>query len=147
MVIGGKIGKMESTSAFTRSVIGFDLFFELDPRLREKQEDYKDSNKKWIDYEDLICARANFGLIVLDNLVYVFGGISKAVLPQKDSKSEPYIPVMSGPAVECFNPKLNKWSEIKINNMPSIGAFSWCSISNSNPEKILIVGGTDGEVL
>ena len=54
---------MESTSAFTRSVIGFDLFFELDPRLREKQEDYKDSNKKWIDYEDLICARANFGLI------------------------------------------------------------------------------------
>jgi hypothetical protein len=29
------------------------------------------------------CARANFGLIVLDNLVYVFGGISKATSPEK----------------------------------------------------------------
>jgi len=46
--------------------------------------------------------------------------------------------------VEQYNPKLNIWSEINIENMPSIGAFSWCSISKSNPEKILIVGGTDG---
>jgi len=72
---------------FTRSVIGFDLYFELDPRLREKQENYKDLNKKWIDYKDMKCARANFGLIVLDNLVYVFGGICKAVSPEKGKKN------------------------------------------------------------
>jgi hypothetical protein len=33
------------------------------------------------------CARANFGLIVLDNLVYVFGGISKAVSAEKSKNS------------------------------------------------------------
>ena len=132
---------------FTKSVIGFDLWFELDPSLRKKQPDYEQKNKKWIDCEDLICSRANFGLIVLDNLVYAFGGISKAVLPEKNKKCEPYLPVMSDPVLECYNPKVNKWTEIKINNMPSIGAFSWCSISKTNPEKILIIGGTDGEVL
>jgi len=44
-------------------------------------------NKKWIDYKDMKCARSNFGLIVLDNLVYVFGGISKAVCPEKGKKN------------------------------------------------------------
>ncbi len=93
------------------------------------------------------CARANFGLIVLDNLVYVFGGISKATSPEKSKDAQPYLPLLSDPVVEQYNPKLNIWTEIKIENMPYIGAFSWCSISKSNPEKILIVGGTDGQNL
>ena len=84
--------------------------------------------------------RACFSHIVIDNKVYVFGGISGNSQTQKKT----HVPIVSEPNTERYDPKLDKWEKIDIKDSPSLGAFSWSKI---NKNQIFILGGTNGDVM
>jgi N-acetylneuraminic acid mutarotase len=71
--------------------------------------------------------RACFSHIVIDNKVYVYGGISG----NSKTKNEAYVPIVSEPNTERYDPKLNKWEKIDIKNSPSLGAFSWSKLNEN----------------
>merc|ERR1719265_989795 len=74
LAIGGKVGTHQSSCSYTTSVIGLDMKYVLSPWLADK---VGDTNKvEWQMLAPMSTARANFAHLVLDNLVYVFGGIS-----------------------------------------------------------------------
>lgn len=85
--------------------------------------------------------RANFAWTVVDNMVYVFGGISD----RGPSQEEAHVPQLVSDLCERYDPKLDKWETIKIENAFPLGAFGWTVLDS--PEKIMIVGGTDGDML
>ena len=55
-----------------------------------------------------------------------------------------HIPIVSEPNTERYDPKLDKWDTIIIKDSPSLGAFSWSKI---NDNQILILGGTNGDIM
>jgi len=70
-------------------------------------------NMGWHSLEGMSAPRANFALTVLDNMVYVFGGISGT-----GSGKESHWPQLVQSITEKYNPNLNKWENIEINNAP-----------------------------
>ena len=84
--------------------------------------------------------RACFSHIVIDNKVYVFGGISG----NSQTKKKTHVPIVSEPNTERYDPKLDSWEKIYIEDSPSLAAFSWSKI---NKNQILILGGTNGDVM
>lgn len=84
--------------------------------------------------------RANFSHIVIDNKVYVFGGIKG----NSKEKKHTHAPIISQPNTERYDPKLDKWETIEIKNSPTLGAFLWSKINNN---QILILGGTNGDIM
>jgi N-acetylneuraminic acid mutarotase len=68
-------------------------------------------------------ARANFALIVLDNLVYVFGGITA-----KGKGKNHHIPSIVNDLTERYNPNNDVWEKIEIKNAPPLCAFSWTTL-------------------
>ena len=57
----------------------------------------------WEMSADMHEARSNFAATVIDNFVYVFGGIS--------GKTETHTPVIAK-SIECYDPNTNLWHEI-----------------------------------
>lgn len=87
--------------------------------------------------------RANFCHLVLDNLVYVFGGISGTL---EESGAEAHFPKMATLNAERYNPAADTWEEFEIPNIPSLGAFAWTTYGKDS-SKIIILGGTDGDLI
>ena len=75
LVIGGKVGTSASSCSPVNSVIGLDLIFVLSPWLAEKYGRL-DEKPEWQACANMQTARANFSHLVVDNLVFVFGGVS-----------------------------------------------------------------------
>ena len=48
------------------------------------------------------------------------------------------------PNTERYDPQLDKWETIIIEDSPSLGAFSWTKI---NKNEILILGGTNEDIM
>lgn len=84
--------------------------------------------------------RANFAHIVMDNLVYVFGGISGT-----GEGVNSHRPLMCSNPAERYDPKADKWEVLEIPNAPQLAAFSWTRLGD-NSSKIIILGGTDGDL-
>lgn len=135
LVIGGKTGNHLNEAAFSNSVIGFDLKTIYEPWLQDK------SGEKWVQLNNMQSARANFAFTVVDNLVYVFGGVGGI----GNTPESVHIPQLVSNMCERYDPKLDKWETIKIENSFPLGAFGWTVLDS--PEKIMIVGGTDGDML
>ena len=68
--------------------------------------------------------RANFCHIVLDNLVYVFGGIAGTV----DEKKNSHCPKMATINAERYDPQADVWEKYEIPDVPSLGAFAWTQL-------------------
>jgi len=86
--------------------------------------------------------RANFCHLVLDNMVYVFGGIAG----QSSKKNEEHFPKMPTVVAEKYNPIEDSWEKIEIPHIPSLGAFAWTP-KGKNTSEMIILGGTDGDVI
>lgn len=90
--------------------------------------------------------RANFALTTIDNMVYVYGGITA----RGDGKDS-HIPHIATTVCERYDPKLDKWEDFEIKNAPPLAAFSWTLIppfdKNGDSPKMLIMGGTDGDLI
>ena len=86
--------------------------------------------------------RANFSHIVMDNKVYVFGGISGNV----DDKKNFHAPKMATVNAERYDPVTDVWEKYEIPDIPSLGAFAWTQLGKDS-SKILILGGTDGDLI
>ena len=71
--------------------------------------------------------RACFSHIVIDNKVYVYGGISG----NSKTKKNTHAPIVSEPNTERYDPQLDKWETIIINDSPSLGAYSWTKINKN----------------
>ena len=102
LVIGGKVGMSASSCSPTTSVISLDLKFVLSPWLAEKLGQY--DKVEWEGCANMQTARANFSHLVVDNLVFVFGGVSG-----NGKRAESHCPVLSSPVVERYDPITNKW--------------------------------------
>jgi hypothetical protein len=63
-------------------------------------------------------ARSNFSALVIDQFIYVLGGISGG--------DEKYKPIMSQPMCEQYSIEHNKWIPIEISGMSPIAAFAFC---------------------
>lgn len=85
--------------------------------------------------------RANFAHTVVDNNVYVFGGIGNYG-PNPENAHEPQLVTN---ICEKYDPKADEWTTIQIQNAFPVGAFGWCVLDS--PEKIMVFGGTDGDFL
>ena len=85
-------------------------------------------------------ARACFSHIVIDNKIYVFGGISG----NNDGENS-HTPKISDPLAERYDPIEDKWELFEIKNSPSVAAFSWTKLGK-NSNKIMILGGTNGDL-
>ena len=125
VVIGGKTGPTPATSNYSNSVIGMPL--------KEFNEAVSETCK-WQILEPMICARANFGWQVINNQVFVFGGISS---------KQGHLPQLANPLCEKYDPITNTWQAVEIEGASPLAAFGW----TVHEEKLLIVGGTDGEML
>jgi len=82
------------------------------------------------------CNRASFAHTVVENKVYVFGGLSG----KHDNA-----PILADSAAEVYDPISDKWERIEIQNALSLAAFGWTTLGS--PEQIMILGGSDGEIL
>lgn len=104
LVIGGKTGNYLNDATYSSSVIGFDLKTVYEPWLQDK------SGEKWAQLSSMQSARANFAFAVVDNLVYVFGGVSGT----GDGPDKAHIPQLVSNLCERYDPKLDKWETIQI---------------------------------
>ena len=86
--------------------------------------------------------RANFGLCQLDNFVYVFGGIQS-----KGKGKRSHVPNIVDVLAEKYDAANDKWEKIEIKGAPPLAAFSWTTLGPKNPGKIMILGGSDGDLL
>ena len=71
-VFGGKIGDFKSDCKFSNTVFSLDLTIFLLPELDKKIK----TEKKWIEQSSMTTARASFSHIVIEDIIYVFGGMS-----------------------------------------------------------------------
>ena len=94
---------------------------------------------EWVQCSPMQCARSNFAMIALNNMVYVYGGISGA-----GDATEAHHPVLAEIVIERYTPKIDSWEPIVVNDAPKLAAFSWCRLGNE--AKIAILGGTNGEI-
>lgn len=86
--------------------------------------------------------RANFSHLVLDNFVYIFGGISGNV----DAKNSTHCPKMPTINAERYDPATDNWENFEIPDIPSLGAFAWTTLGKDS-SKMVILGGTDGDLI
>ena len=84
-------------------------------------------------------ARANFALTVIDNFVYVYGGIQN-----RGTGNEVHKPITATIA-EKYDPITNIWETLEIQGAISLAAFGWTTLDSN--DKILILGGSDGDTL
>lgn len=136
MVLGGK--SELGSQGWLKSVESLNMTYYMYPHLRPKQKDPLPPYETylWEDLAPMKNCRANFAAIVLDNLVYVYGGIS--------GKKEVHHPVFANQVVERYSPNTKEWSELKIDNAPNVAAFAWAPLLD---HKIAIYGGTDGDLI
>lgn len=142
LIIGGKIGKAVSTCAYTDSVLYLDIVFALQPYLITKIKDAKNMKFDWKTCKSMNNRRANFCHLVLDNMVYIFGGISG----QSNEKKHEHVPKMPTVVAEKYDPVADSWEKIEIPNIMPLGAFAWTPKGKDSSE-IIILGGTDGDVI
>lgn len=76
LVMGGKVGVQLGTCAYTDSVLAYDMLFVFQPWLETKMEGAKSKPQTWQTCKQMHSRRANFCHILIDNYVYVFGGIA-----------------------------------------------------------------------
>ena len=84
--------------------------------------------------------RANFGLTVCGNIVYVFGGISG-----RGEGKESHFPTMAK-TIEGYDPTNDAWMPFEIEGAPNYGAFGYTPLP-PNDGRIMILGGSDGEIV
>jgi len=66
------------------------------------------------------CARSNFAHLVLDNIVYAFGGISG-----KGSGDAKHHPTVASTIAEKYDPAADAWSAIEVAGALPLAAFGW----------------------
>lgn len=142
LVFGGRVGTNLDDCDYSSSVIGLDL----------KEVVKGDAPaSKWTDLKPMSTARTSFAHTVIDNKVYVFGGIS-AKQEVEINGSKIMAPVMSTPVSEVYDPVSDTWEEVKleaffndrkIEGFGGLAAFGWTKIKSS----LLIVGGSNGDLL
>ena len=86
-------------------------------------------------------SRANFAFTVVDNILYVFGGIGG----QGPTPETAHEPQMVNNLCEKYDPKTNVWETIEIKNAFPVGAFGWTVLDS--PERVMVFGGSDGDYL
>jgi len=86
-------------------------------------------------------ARANFMLTVIDNKVYVYGGISGR--GTEDEKR--HVPIMAESVCEVYDPVANTWTSLEMEGAFPIADFGATQLKE--PTQFLIFGGTDGCML
>lgn len=69
----------------------------------------------------------------------MFGGLAG-----HSQGSEPWRPALASTICEHYQPHLETWSEIIIQNLPNLAATSWASTDDG---RIFILGGSDGSLL
>lgn len=139
IVMGGKVGRTQATASFTKSVLGIDLKLILSPWLQEKLG--QEAPKEWMTLANMNQPRSNFAHCVVNNLIYIYGGIS-GQLSGKDA----HFPTLANPPVERYDPVKDQWEVIEIQGAPELAAFGWCPMSQGS-NSIYILGGTDGSVI
>lgn len=98
LLIGGKVGNTLSACGYTNSVIGYEMNFVFQPWLKAKVDPKTTSQVGWKSLDSMKFNRANFGLSVCENFVYVFGGIAG-----KGEGKESHMPTLSA-IVEKYDP-------------------------------------------
>ena len=73
--MGGKIGKYLSTCVFTKSVLSYEMIYVFEPWLRDDLDPENKLYNNWNTCQSMSVERACFSHLVIDNKVYVFGGI------------------------------------------------------------------------
>jgi len=73
--MGGKEGNLTSNCVYSDTVIGFDMKCIFEPWLKTADQDGPEGSFNWKSKASMNSPRANFASMVLDNFVYVFGGI------------------------------------------------------------------------
>lgn len=139
MVFGGK----ESRRNWTNSVISLDLKPYFKQGLTKTNEDGTTTlvESSWKDLAPMLSARANFAILALKNIIYVYGGISGA---DSQPGREKY-PTLANPPIERYTIASNSWESFTISMVTPLAAFSWCRVGET--AQIAILGGTNGEIL
>lgn len=96
----------------------------MDPYLRQKFDPENKLVTKWESVKNMENQRANFAHIVLDKLVYVFGGIKS-----KGEKKNAHVPEIVNILTERYDINTDIWETIEIQNAPPLGAFAWTSLA------------------
>jgi len=116
--------------------------YVFDPYLKRKDDPDNKIDVLWETNKNMSNARANFALVVLDNLVYVFGGIKS-----KGKGKSSHVPSTVDIITERYDVNSDTWENIAIDGAPSLGAFAWTSLAPKHEGQILVLGGTDGDIL
>lgn len=103
------------------------MIFVFEPWLRVDLDPENKLYNNWNTCQSMSVERACFSHLVIDNKVYVFGGIQG----NSKEKKNKHIPIISNPNTERYDPKLDKWETIIIKDSPSLGAFSWSKINDN----------------
>lgn len=110
----------------------------MNPHLKKGEDKKKPTYEvsTWQTVAPMKNKRAAFGAVVVNNEIYVFGGIS--------GKEGTHKPILAQNVVEKYNPSTNEWTEVKIDGLTPRAAFAFTSISNN---RIAVFGGTDGTII
>lgn len=108
MVFGGK----ESRRNWTNSVISLDLKPYFKQGLTKTNQDGTTTlvESDWRTMAPMQQARANFAILALKNVVYVYGGISGA----ESSASRQKHPTLANPPIERYIIASNMWESFNI---------------------------------
>jgi len=93
----------------------------------------KDQPATWVDCAPMSQGRCLFAATVLNNFIYVYGGIASS----KNNK-----PTLVDKLVERYDVALNKWANIVVENAPSLAAFGWTL--GPKEGELLVLGGSNG---
>ena len=140
LVIGGKEGTHQSDCQYSASVLGFDLKLVFEPWLKASSADAADAHC-WRSLAPMKSARANFACIVVDNLVYAFGGIQG-----RGTGESAHVPALATIVSERYDPQQDAWEEFEVKGASPLAAFGWTTLAPESGQ-LLILGGTDGDVL
>ena len=139
--MGGKEGNLTSNCVYSDTVIGFDMKCIFEPWLKTADQDGPEGSFNWKSKASMNSPRANFASMVLDNFVYVFGGIQG-----RGEGEQAHVPNLATILAEKYDPATNQWEELEIEGGNPIAAFGWTPLAADTGE-LLILGGTDGDVL
>lgn len=115
LVVGGKTGPIPMESKYTNSVLGFNLKHVLEG---------KEAGHKWESLAPMKEARANFMLTVVDNKVYVYGGIKG----NSTEAGQTHLPELNEVLCEVYDPVENTWTEVTIENGAQLAAFGYTQL-------------------